>query len=50
LWFGVFTNSGGNLFGHARAGNVKWSYAIVFAAFGTIEQAARSQGQILDCR
>jgi hypothetical protein len=45
----VFTNSGGNLFGHARAGNVKWSCPIAFAAFGTIGAAAGTAlGKMVD--
>src|SRR6202140_5804837 len=35
----VATSAAANLFGHARAGNVKWSCAIVFAAFGAIGAA-----------
>ena len=45
----VATSAAANLFGHARAGNVKWSCAIVFAAFGTIGAAGGAAlGKMVD--
>jgi uncharacterized protein len=45
----VATSAAANLFGHARAGNVKWSCVIVFAAFGTIGAAGGAAlGKMVD--
>lgn len=45
----VATSAAANLFGHARAGNVKWACAIVFAAFGTIGAAGGAAlGKMVD--
>jgi uncharacterized membrane protein YfcA len=45
----VAASAAANLFGHARAGNVKWSCAIVFAAFGTIGAAGGAAlGKMVD--
>jgi uncharacterized protein len=45
----VATSAAANLFGHARAGNVNWSCAIVFAAFGTVGAAGGAAlGKMVD--
>jgi uncharacterized membrane protein YfcA len=45
----VATSAAANLVGHARAGNVKWSCAVVFAAFGTIGAACGAAlGKMVD--
>jgi uncharacterized membrane protein YfcA len=45
----VATSAAANLVGHARAGNVKWSCAVVFAAFGTIGAAGGAAlGKMVD--
>jgi len=45
----VAVSAAANLVGHARAGNVKWSCAIVFAAFGTIGAAGGAAlGKMVD--
>jgi uncharacterized membrane protein YfcA len=45
----VAASAAANLFGHARAGNVKWSCAIVFAAFGAIGAAGGAAlGKMVD--
>jgi uncharacterized membrane protein YfcA len=45
----VATSAAASLLGHARAGNVKWSCAIVFAAFGTIGAAGGAAlGKMVD--
>jgi uncharacterized membrane protein YfcA len=45
----VAASAAANLFGHARAGNVKWSCAIVFAAFGSIGAAGGAAlGKMVD--
>jgi uncharacterized membrane protein YfcA len=45
----VATSAAANLFGHARAGNVKWSCAVVFAGFGTIGAASGAAlGKMVD--
>jgi uncharacterized membrane protein YfcA len=45
----VATSAAANLFGHARAGHVKWSCAFVFAGFGTIGAAAGAAlGKMVD--
>jgi uncharacterized membrane protein YfcA len=45
----VATSAAANLIGHARAGNVKWSCAVVFAAFGTIGAAGGAAlGKMVD--
>jgi hypothetical protein len=45
----VAASAAANLIGHARAGNVKWSCAIVFAAFGTIGAAGGAAlGKMVD--
>src|SRR5258708_4081263 len=47
----VAASAAANLFGHARAGNVKWSCAIVFAAFGAIAAAGgAAPGNVVDGR
>ena len=45
----VAASAAANLFGHARARNVKWSCAIVFAAFGMIGAAGGAAlGKMVD--
>jgi hypothetical protein len=45
----VAASAAANLLGHARAGNVKWSCAIVFAAFGMIGAAVGAAlGKMVD--
>jgi hypothetical protein len=45
----VAASAAANLFGHARASNVKWSCAIVFAAFGMIGAAGGAAlGKMVD--
>jgi hypothetical protein len=45
----VATSAAASLVGHARAGNVKWSCALVFAAFGTVGAAGGAAlGKIVD--
>ena len=45
----VAASAAANLFGYARAGNVKWSCAIVFAAFGAIGAAGGAAlGKMVD--
>jgi uncharacterized protein len=45
----VAASAAANLLGHARAGNVKWSCAIVFAAFGAMGAAGGAAlGQMVD--
>jgi uncharacterized protein len=45
----VAVSAASNLFGHARAGTVKWPCALVFAVFGVIGAAAGAQlGKIVD--
>ena len=45
----VAASAAANLIGHARAGNVKWSCAFVFAAFGTVGAAAGAAlGKMID--
>jgi uncharacterized membrane protein YfcA len=45
----VAASAAANLLGHARAGNVKWSCAIVFAAFGAMGAAGGAAlGKLVD--
>ena len=45
----VAASAAANLIGHARAGNVKWSCAMVFAAFGTVGAAVGAAlGKMID--
>jgi uncharacterized membrane protein YfcA len=45
----VAASAAANLIGHARAGNVKWSCALVFAASGTVGAAAGAAlGKMID--
>ena len=45
----VATSAAASLIGHARAGNVKWSCALAFAAFGTIGAAGGAAlGKMVD--
>jgi uncharacterized membrane protein YfcA len=45
----VASSAAANLIGHARAGNVKWSCAIVFAGFGTVGAAGGAAlGKMID--
>ena len=45
----VAASAASNLIGHARAGNVKWSCAVVFAGFGTVGAAGGAAlGKMID--